>query len=286
MEHSKQLEAVVDVWLDNRPVATQKNYRNVIDVANREALGVFQKGLLELDKFQLQRIASTITAHYKSNSKGTVYAILRSFFLSVQEMEVRMDNPSIHLKSPKTPTRTAQKIMTLEEVKWLVAVAKGETRLLIQVLYGAGLRAGELCGLKVGDFNPLRRTLFVVGKGSKERTVTISGELNERLAEFVKGRDLTEPLFKAAKRFRDGSPRPLRTPMVWHRVKKLAKKAGIRGVISTHWIRHTHATHALENGMDLRDLSRTLGHSSVLVTQKHYDHAITKSSPSEFLPSI
>ncbi|MBM65916.1 MAG: hypothetical protein CMH55_06760 [Myxococcales bacterium] len=160
-------------------------------------------------------------------------------------------------------------------------------RAIVELLYGAGLRISELCGLAPGDLDLRQRTVRVLGKGNKERIVPFPVATKEALLAWLGLRSLhffegepglSEPLFLG----RRGTA--LRPDGVRRRLQQLAKRAGLAGRGHPHRLRHSFATHLLEGGADLRAIQELLGHASLSTTQKYtavslahleqvYDHA-------------
>jgi integrase/recombinase XerD len=138
---------------------------------------------------------------------------------------------------------------------------------MLELLYATGLRASELVGLRMPDINLERGFLTVMGKGSKERAVpmgevavtAIRNYFPARL-KLLNGKD-SEDLFISSKR------RGISRQMFWERIKFYAIKAGIAMSISPHTLRHSFATHLLDNGADLRAVQAMLGHSDIATTQ-------------------
>jgi integrase/recombinase XerD len=139
---------------------------------------------------------------------------------------------------------------------------------MLELLYATGLRVSELVGLKLHDINLERGYLVVLGKGSKERAVpmgeiaidAISRYLRTGRAALLKGGD-ADHLFISSRR------RGMSRQMFWVRIKHYALKAGISRTISPHTLRHSFATHMLDNGADLRAVQAMLGHSDISTTQ-------------------
>jgi integrase/recombinase XerD len=139
---------------------------------------------------------------------------------------------------------------------------------MLELLYATGLRASELVGLRLQDINLERGYLVVMGKGSKERAVPL-GEVaatavqqyfdRGRLA-LLNGRE-SDYLFISSKR------RGISRQMFWERIKFYTRKSGIGKNISPHTLRHSFATHLLDNGADLRAVQAMLGHSDISTTQ-------------------
>nr|WP_321503463.1 tyrosine-type recombinase/integrase [uncultured Dethiosulfovibrio sp.] len=147
-------------------------------------------------------------------------------------------------------------------------------RAIIEVLYGCGLRASELCGLSLKDIRQDPGALFVLGKGGKERMVPLVGSARRWMDKYLshgrplKDRSETDRVFLS---IRGG---PLRRESLWRIIKSRGKLAGISSArLHPHVIRHTVASHLLRRGMDLRTLQEFLGHSSIDTTEKylHFD---------------
>jgi integrase/recombinase XerC len=145
-------------------------------------------------------------------------------------------------------------------------------RAIVELLYGAGLRISELCGLKPVDLDLRQRTVRVLGKGNKERIVpfpmatkqALLAWLGLRSVHFYDGEPgLSEALF-LGRRGTDLKPDAVR-----RRLQQLAKRAGIPGRVHPHRLRHSFATHLLEGGADLRAIQELLGHASLSTTQKY-----------------
>jgi integrase/recombinase XerD len=147
-------------------------------------------------------------------------------------------------------------------------------RALFGTAYGCGLRAGELCGLRIGDVDFSARVLRAFGKGEKERAIPFLGEVSEKVALYLqKGRPL---LLKVPGDFlfltRSGNP--MKREDIWRTLRKRGAKAGIPAArLHPHVLRHSFATHLLRRGMDQRSLQELLGHSSIATTEKylHFD---------------
>jgi integrase/recombinase XerD len=139
---------------------------------------------------------------------------------------------------------------------------------MLEVIYAAGLRVSELVGLRLQDVNLERGFVIVVGKGSKERAVPLGDVASARLKEyFERARPLLlkgqacDAVFVSSRR------RQLTRQMFWERIKKYVRKAGIKRNVSPHTLRHSFATHLLDNGADLRAVQAMLGHSDISTTQ-------------------
>jgi integrase/recombinase XerD len=139
---------------------------------------------------------------------------------------------------------------------------------MLELLYATGLRVSELVGLRLQDINLERGYLVVMGKGSKERAVPMGEAAVGHLRQYLQsGRPLllngkeSDALFISARR------RQITRQMFWERVKYYVRKAGIAKKVSPHTLRHSFATHLLDNGADLRAVQAMLGHSDISTTQ-------------------
>jgi integrase/recombinase XerD len=139
---------------------------------------------------------------------------------------------------------------------------------MLEVIYAAGLRVSELVGLRLQDVNLERGFVVVLGKGSKERAVPLGEVASARLKEYLerarplllKGQS-SDAVFVSSRR------RQLTRQMFWERMKHYVRKAGIARNVSPHTLRHSFATHLLDNGADLRAVQAMLGHSDISTTQ-------------------
>ena len=139
---------------------------------------------------------------------------------------------------------------------------------MLELLYATGLRVSELVGLKLQDVNLERGFVVVVGKGSKERAVPLGEAAAAALREYL---DRARPLLLkgagADALFVSSRRRQITRQMFWTRIKQYVRKAGIQQRVSPHTLRHSFATHLLDNGADLRAVQAMLGHSDISTTQ-------------------
>jgi integrase/recombinase XerD len=147
-------------------------------------------------------------------------------------------------------------------------------RALLETAYGCGLRAGELCSLRLIDIDGESRVLRILGKGDKERSVPFTEEIFRRMNDYL---ERSRPFLDVKKRkefFLSRSGNQLRREDVWRIIRRRGKKAGISSSrLYPHILRHSLATHLLRRGMDLRTLQEMLGHASIATTEKyvHFD---------------
>jgi integrase/recombinase XerD len=184
-------------------------------------------------------------------------------------------NPTSVIESPRLPGKLPSFLSTAEVEALLLSPAGSDfidvrDRAMLQLLYATGLRVSELVSLKVADINLSADYLLTSGKGDKERLVPFGEAAKTALEEYLLfiaaapdkgGRSGGSHLFLS--RLGEGMTRQA----FWNIIKKRAQQAGIRSGISPHTLRHSFATHLLENGADLRSVQMMLGHADLATTQ-------------------
>ena len=141
-------------------------------------------------------------------------------------------------------------------------------RTLLEVMYACGLRVSEAAGLTIGAFLANQGILRVTGKGDRERIVPIGKTASSLMKRYLK--EIRPQLLKESKEttvFLSKTGRPLNRERIWAIVKDAAKRAGIVKNIHPHTLRHSFASHLLENGADLRIIQEMLGHADISTTQ-------------------
>jgi len=199
---------------------------------------------------------------------------IRNFYQYLKNEEYISSNPSANLDLPKLGFKLP-KYLTLREVDLLLDVRgqklsakEARNYTMLQLLYATGLRVSELVNLKLNDVNLQSGYVLAFGKGSKERYVPVGkvaikvleDYYNEHRPKLLKGR--TSPYV-----FLGPSGKAITRQTFWKYLKKLATQCGIKKTISPHVIRHSFATHLLENGADLRSVQIMLGHADISTTQ-------------------
>ena len=195
------------------------------------------------------------------------------------------------LDRPK-PEQSLPKILSRTQVNQLIAAPNPKSRLyhrdvaILELLYASGLRASELCSMKIGDLNSSLGVARIFGKGSKERIVPVGGE-----ALAAIGRYLAECRPKLARGvddhlFLSRSGKPFDRIALWMLVEKYGRASGILRGVSPHTLRHCFATHLLGGGADLRVVQELLGHSDISTTQiyTHVDQDRLKAVHRKFHP--
>lgn len=195
----------------------------------------------------------------KDASRLLAFAALKFFYQDV--MQIHLAVFQLRRKRPKT----LPAVLTREEVEQILkAVVNEKHRLMMSLLYGSGLRVGELVALNIGDIDLGYGRLHVhLGKGAKDRYVVLPLSLKPGL-EFVMGdREGTEPLFVT----RNGDRYVIRSLQAIY--EKARAKVGLKKRTSCHTLRHSFATHLLERGTDVRVIQGQLGHSNLKTTMMY-----------------
>lgn len=213
---------------------------------------------------------------------NNAYIIKRGYSFSYQNQIVnaiklffaQMENYKIDLAALHRPRRSRKlpKVLSKKEVKAILdAHGNSKHRMMLSVVYGCGLRSGELLNIKPTDIDSSRGIIFISqGKGRKDRIVPLPQKLLKPLREYYKAYRPTNWLFEGQKKGRPYSPKSLQSVL-----KQAVAKAGIRKNVTLHWLRHSYATHLLESGTDLRYIQQLLGHKSSRTTEI-YTHVSTR----------
>ncbi len=214
--------------------------------------------------------------HNSGKATSTVsrnLAAIRSFFGFLVNENVISDNPSQQLDSPKIPKRLPY-ILSVPQVTRLLNQPNGSTpaglrdSAMLELLYATGVRVSELIDLNCTDFNLEMGFMRCIGKGSKERIVPLGAAASDAINAYLshgRPRMLRDSQEKAV--FLNVHGRRLTRQGFWKILKKYVRQAGFKGDITPHTLRHSFATHLLENGADLRSVQEMLGHSDISTTQ-------------------
>ena len=207
-----------------------------------------------------------------------VITVLKSFFSFLQNERIRPDDPTELLPKNKIPKRLPQTIDT-DAVASILGVIDTSTdigfrdRTMFELIYSCGLRVSECANLRVGRYYSLEHRLVVLGKGSKERMIPVgevaAGYLDTYISS-VRPRLLGKT--KSQIMFISQQKKPITRQEIWERLKKYAEEAGVQSKV--HTLRHSFATHLLQNGADLRSVQELLGHSDIRTTEI-YTHVDT-----------
>jgi len=223
-----------------------------------------------------------LISHSTTSSRRTYIAVVKSLLSFGHKTGLIQINAGAALNTPKPKDTLSQKILTEAEVRMLIASEPCErNRLIFKVFYYAGLRVSELCGLNWEDLtsNGESGQFLIYGKADKTRVVLLPRQLYAELLSSRGDAGNLEPIFRSRKKSDGGRLNPI---SVTHLVKAAAVRVGLSEKASAHWLRHCHASHALNRGAPIHLLSQTLGHASVATTSK-YLHAKPNDSSGLYL---
>jgi integrase/recombinase XerD len=195
------------------------------------------------------------------------------------------------LERPK-PESSLPKILSKAQVLQLLAAPNPKSMLhardvaILELLYASGLRASELCELKLRDLNLQVGCVRVLGKGRKERIVPVGSAARQAIEQYLL--DCRPRLQKAPSEllFLSRTGKPLERVGLWMLVEKYGRRSGLLREVSPHTLRHCFATHLIGGGADLRIVQELLGHSDISTTQiyTHVDQERLKSVHQKFHP--
>lgn len=269
-------ERLVAMWLDGLSNHTVDSYRRHV----RLFLEFVNKPLHLVTLADLQLWRATLD-HLAPSSQGTAMAAVKSLLSFGSRIGVLPSNVGTGVKSPKAKDTLNERILSEGEVMAMISLETNpRNRVMLRLLYAGGLRVSELCGLKWKDVKARHQSgqVTVFGKGGKTRTVLLPPGVWQKLCQLRGESRGNEAVFPS----RQGGGH-LDRSQVYRLVRAAAKRAGIEGNVSPHWLRHAHASHSLERGAPLHLVQATLGHSSVATTER-YLHARPNDSSAMYLP--
>ena len=197
-------------------------------------------------------------------------ATLRAFYRFLLAEEKIPADPSALLRSPRKPERLPR-YLTIEEVSRLMTAAGASKdrqlrlRAMLELMYAAGLRVSELTGVRMDAIDLKVGYVRVLGKGGKERVVPIGERARLAVQGYLDQRPETAASVKTL--FVSDRKRPMSTVHFWRLIRQAARQAGILKPVTPHVLRHSFASHLVQNGADLRAVQEMLGHSSIATTQ-------------------
>ncbi len=271
--------AFVELWLGTKVSAhTRRAYRAEADRFRK----VIAKPLGRVTLADLHAYAQTLTqGSLKAASQNRALTAIKSLLTFGQETGYLAFNVGAALKLRPNRDSLAQRILEESAVAKLIDGAKeGRDRVLLKLLYVSGVRVSEVCGLKWCDALPRQEggQITVFGKGGKTRTVLLKPKVWQQLLSLKADAKAVDAIFRSRK-----GGGPLDVSQVRRIVYAAAKKAGLEQKVSPHWMRHAHASHALDRSAPIHLVQATLGHASVATTGR-YLHARPTESSSFYLP--
>lgn len=261
-----------------------------INFLKKEHLKTWPTKALDIDAF----LAQQRDLNKATSSISRLISSLRKFYQWLVRQNIQKINPMLEIDSPKK-RRSLPVALTVDEINHLLEQPNTNKKLglrdraLLETLYATGIRVSELINLKFNDLHEELKLIKVFGKGSKERLIPIS-EVALSWIDSYKEKVRDPLILKVGQNsdfiFLNSRGTALTRQAVWQIIKKYCNMAGIQKNVTPHTLRHTFATHLLENGADLRVVQEILGHSDISTTQiytnlsqKHILQVYAKTHP-------
>ncbi len=228
----------------------------------------------EVERHHIVQFLAKLKGENKSPATiSRMISAIRSFHQFLVNDEHVKTDVSLHIEMPKKG-RSLPDVLSLEEVNQLLDI-QGESPLdirnkaMLELLYATGLRVSELIDLEMNDVHITMGFVRCIGKGGKERIVPIGALAIEAMQDYLEyARPILVKRNKGERKFFvNHHGRPLSRQGFWKLLKKLANEQGLNRSITPHTLRHSFATHLLENGADLRSVQEMLGHADISTTQ-------------------
>ncbi len=261
--------------------------------------------LLKCETLTIREFLACLYArNYTKSTTARKLATLRSFYKYLVKRNLTADSPLKAIRTPKQEKRLP-KCMDLEQVQKLLEAPAGvdllsaRDKAMLEVLYSSGIRVSELVELEMSDLDLQEGILRVRGKGRKDRLTPIGSQALNAIKHYFELRNADHRISAqhAGRVFLNKHGKPLSTRSVRRKLDKYLVSAGLDPGISPHTLRHSFATHLLNNGADLRSVQELLGHQSLSTTQVYthlstsrlkqvYDHAHPRADEPTVAPPI
>lgn len=269
-------DQLIHLWLHGRSKHTIKGYTNDMSIFREKV----NKSLRNTTLQDLQDYADTLAQKtYAPQTIKRMLCAVKSLFSFGHRIGYLPFDTGKPLRIPTPKETLSERILSQEEVFMLFETAKNRRdNLLLKLFYYTGLRVSEVAGLQWSNLQHREKTgqITVQTKGSKTNVILLPAHLWEELCVFRNGAIEESPVFKSRKR---GG---LCVGQIQRIIRKVAEKTGITGNVSPHWLRHSHASHALDNGCPIHLVQKQLNHSNIATTGK-YLHVRPMDGSSKYL---
>lgn len=250
----------------------------------------FKKGdILSSTKEDILAYLKTIK-DFESTTISHKISSLKSFFKYYQKREKIKVNPLANIKSPKIAKKLPT-YLTLEEVSKLLNVEikspyDARNKAILELLYSSGIRISELCNMQTSNYDSYECIIRLIGKGSKERIIPLGDYAISVLEDYINNYRPKINKKNINYIFINNRGDAISRQFIFKVIKKECLKKGIRKNVSPHTLRHTFATHLLQNGADLRIIQELLGHENISTTQiyTHVSNQELKNDYQKFFP--
>lgn len=268
-------ERLIAMWLHGKSENTRDAYFRDMLVFT----AFVDKPLPRVGLEDLQAFSDSLTG-YRPSTKARKLSSIKSLLAFGHRLGYLAVNVGAVVKAPPVKDTLAERILQEHDVREMIAAEPNRrNRLILDLLYKTGMRVSELCVLKWRDVRPrpsaLQLTIF--GKGGRTRVVLLPEKISIRLQAHREQSGRDDPVFQSA------SGGFLHRSQVYRIVRAAARRSGIDGPVSPHWLRHAHASHALDHGAPAHLVQQTLGHASLSTTGR-YTHARPKDSSALYIP--
>ena len=217
----------------------------------------------------------------------TVIRNIHKYLLKIGRLK---DDVSLNIERPKL-RKSLPVTLTVSEVDKLLDIELNtpfdyRNKAMLELIYGTGLRISELLSLTLNDIDLTNCTIRCMGKGRKERILPINEYVIEYLEKYIYVRNKLEKTVKYKELFLNNHGKPISRQGFFKLLKKLLLEKGLNTNVSPHTLRHSFATHLLENGADLRLIQEMLGHSDISTTRiyTHISNQKVKTDYEEYHP--
>ena len=266
----------------------EKRYSSHTVKAYRTDLRIFESYLKEIYTTSIDKANHTMIRSWlveelnKGNSARTVnrkITTLKSFYKYLIKEHKIKQNPTLKIPSSKISKKLPQFVgladmnKLLDKLKFEKNFSAYRDKLIIEVFYSTGIRLSELINIKLTDVDPLKSQIKVLGKRNKERLIPLTKELQKSIEGYMTFR-MKEKAIDRSYLFITDSGKKLNPSMVYRKVNELLKGVTTLEKKSPHVLRHTFATHMLNNGADLNVIKELLGHASLSATEVYTHNSI------------
>lgn len=280
-----------------------KEYENYLKFEKNYSMNTINSYLSDIKEYQefkkgdiLSSTKEDILAYLKTikNLESTTIShkisSLKSFFKYYQKREKIKVNPLANIKSPKIAKKLPT-YLTLEEVSKLLDLEikspyDARNKAILELLYSSGIRISELCNMQTSNYNSYECIIRLIGKGSKERIIPLGDYAISVLEDYINNYRPKINKKNINSIFINNRGDAVSRQFIFKVIKKECLKKGIRKNVSPHTLRHTFATHLLQNGADLRIIQELLGHENISTTQiyTHVSNQELKNDYQKFFP--
>ena len=247
----------------------------------------------DIDSDQIQSFIYEEAKYKSSHSMARRISGLKSFFNYLIFEKIRSDDPTDLIEMPKIGRKLPEVLSISEFEKILLAIDLSHTqgqrnKAIVETLYGSGLRVSELINLNLSNLFFKEDIIKVIGKGNKQRLVPMGEYAKKQIQIYVdcfRSKNKIHPSYEDVL-FLNQNGKRLTRAMIFTIIKKYSLEAKILKKVSPHTLRHSFATHLLENGADLRTIQVMMGHESITTTEiyTHMDTKYLKSVMKNFHP--